>query len=495
MGVHYGDPVRTTPTTETVRRLASQGHLINGAWRAGNGAGTYRHCNPATGKVQAEVGLASASDVDDAVSAARAAQSEWADRSPVARAAILFRLADLLDAHAVEAAELAALDNGTPISIMNPGTYAASWVRYYAGWCDKLTGEVVSSRRGRHSVQLEPYGIIAAIPPWNGSMMGMGQKCGPALAAGNAVVAKPPELAPFGMLRFAELALEAGLPAGVLNVVVGGPDTGAALVGHPGIDKISFTGGTTTGRALMAAAARNLTPVALELGGKSPNIIFPDADLDTAAATAGFAGPGLLSGQGCALPTRLYVHTDVYDHVTAKVVDTVRALRVGDPLDPATAVGPVVSETAMQRILDVIDRAGADGARLLVGGSRLGGDLAGGWFLAPTVFGDVAHDSDLARNEVFGPVLAVLRFETEEEVLAKANDSSFGLSAYLHTQDVGRIDRFVRRLVVGTVMVNGLGSSSPAVPFGGTKHSGFGREGGRAGIAEMVRYKTVFESS
>jgi aldehyde dehydrogenase (NAD+) len=487
--------VRTTRTSGTVQRLASRGHLIDGVWRASADGGTYRHCNPATGQVQAEVGLAGVTDVDDAVRSARAAQEEWGTRSPGARAAVLFRLADLLDAHATEAAELAALDNGTPVSVMKPGAYAASWVRYYAGWCDKLQGEIIPSGRGRHSVRLEPFGVIAAIPPWNGSMMGMGQKCGPALAAGNAVVAKPPELAPFGMLRFAELALEAGLPPGVLNVIVGGPTTGAALVGHDDIDKISFTGGSATGRTLMQTAARSLTPLALELGGKSPNIIFSDADLDAAAAMAAYAGPALLSGQGCALPTRLYVQAEVYDYVTAKVVETVKALPVGDPLDPATLVGPVVSEAAMERILGVMEQAEADGAELLVGGSRLGGELAAGWFVAPTVFGEVDHDSDLARNEVFGPVLAVLRFHTEEEVLAKANDSDFGLSAYLQTRDVERIDRFVRRLVAGTVAVNGMGRSTPAAPFGGTKSSGFGREGGRAGIEEMVRQKTVFEAS
>ena len=326
-------------------------------------------------------------------------------------------------------------------------------------------------------------------------MMGMGQKCGPALAAGNTVVAKPPELAPFGMLRFAELALEAGLPPGVLNVVVGGSTAGAALVGHSGVDKISFTGGTTTGRTLMELAARNLTPLALELGGKSPNIIFPDADLTAAAKMAAFAGPALLSGQGCALPTRLYVHEDVYDQVVDTVVQLVTTMRVGDPLDPQTLVGPVVNEAAMHRILGVMARAEAEGATLLTGGSRLGGELADGWFVAPTIFGDVDHDSDLARTEVFGPVLAILRFKTEEEVLAKANDSEFGLSAYLHTQDADRIDRFIRRLDAGTVVVNGMGRTTPAAPFGGTKQSGFGREGGRAGIEEMLRQKAVFVTS
>jgi aldehyde dehydrogenase (NAD+) len=486
--------MRTTPTTAVVQRLATLGHLIGDGWRASHASGSYDHRNPATGQVQARVGLAGEADVDDAVRAARAARAGWADLAPAARAHILGRLADLLDAHATEAAELAALDNGTPVSVMNPGRYTASWVRYYAGWCDRLGDEELESPRGRHYVRREPYGVIAAIPPWNGSMMGMGQKCGPALAAGNTVVAKPPEIAPFGMLRFAELALEAGLPPGVLNVVVGGPAAGAALVGHRGIDKVSFTGGTETGRALMALAARNLTPLTLELGGKSPNIVFPDADLDSAVQMAAFAGPSLLSGQGCALPTRLYLHADIYDKVASRVAETVATMPVGDPLDPATLVGPVVTEAAMERILGVIARAEADGATLLTGGGRLGGALSSGWFVAPTVFGDVRHDSDLARHEVFGPVLAVLRFTGDDEVLALANDSEFGLSAYLHTRDHSRIERFVRRLESGTVVVNGMGRSTPAAPFGGTKRSGFGREGGRAGIEEMLRTKTVFEA-
>jgi aldehyde dehydrogenase (NAD+) len=484
--------VRATPTSDTVTRLAVQGHLIGGTWRTSDAAGTFPHRYAATGRVQAEVGLAGPGDVDDAVAAARQAQPAWAALSPGRRAAVLFRLADLLEAHGPEADELAALDNGTPVSVMHPGMYTAAWVRYYAGWCDKLTGETVATGRTSASVQLHPFGVVAVIPPWNGSMMGMGQKAAPALAAGNAVVAKPPELAPFGVLRFAELAAEAGLPAGVLNVVVGGAVAGQALAGHAGVDKISFTGGSATARNLMATAATHLTPLALELGGKSPFIVFPDADLDRAAQVAALAGTALLSGQGCALPTRLYVHEDVYDQVAEKVVATLGTLSVGDPLDPVTVVGPVVSESAMERILAVIERARSDGATLLTGGTRLGDALADGWFVAPTVFGDVDQGSDLARNEVFGPVQSILRFSTDDEVLALANDSPFGLAAYLHTADTRRIRRFVAELDAGTVAVNGPGRMSPATPFGGTKQSGFGREGGRAGIEEMVQTRTVF---
>jgi acyl-CoA reductase-like NAD-dependent aldehyde dehydrogenase len=474
----------------TVSRLAGQGHLIGGSWSPGNAGGDYDHRYAATGEVQARIGLAGSGDVDAAVIAARAASPAWAALAPLKRARVLFRLADLLEHHQVEAAELGALDNGTPVSVMNPGRYAAAWVRYYAGWCDKLDGEVMSGEPGMSFVRLEPYGVVAVIPPWNGSMMGMGQKCGPALAAGNTVVAKPPEVSPFGMLRFAELALEAGLPPGVLNVVVGGAGAGASLAGHPGVDKITFTGGGATARLLMASAVRNLTPVALELGGKSPNVVFPDADLETAAASASF-GTALLTGQGCALPTRLYVHDDVYDEVVGLLVSSLAALTVGDPLDPGTFVGPVVTEAAMERILATIDRARADGADLLAGGQRLDGELAAGWFVAPTVFGGVDHGSDLARNEVFGPVQAVLRFSSDDEALSLANDSPYGLGAYLHTRDLGRIQRFVREIDAGTVAVNGMGRISPATPFGGYKQSGFGREGGRAGIEEMVRRKTV----
>jgi aldehyde dehydrogenase (NAD+) len=483
--------VRTTATSATLQRLAGQGHLIGDSWRPGRTGGVHVHRYAATGEAQAEVGLGGAGDVDDAIAAARAAQPAWAALGPRARGALLSGLADLLDAHRDEAAELGALDNGTPVSVLRPGRYTAAWVRYYADLAATVTDEEVELSRGTATVRLVPYGVVGVVPPWNGSMVGMGQKCGPALAAGNTVVVKPPELAPFGMLRFGELALEAGIPAGVVNIVVGGSEAGAALAGHPGVDKLTFTGGAVTARAVMAAAAANLTPLALELGGKSPNIVFADADLDAAATDAARAGTALLSGQGCALPTRTYVHADVYDELVDRVLAKVAACPVGDPLDPATMVGPVVTESAMDRILGVIDRAAADGATLLAGGGRLGGELAHGWFVAPTVFGDVDHDSDLARNEVFGPVQALLRFSSEEEVLAKANDSPYGLAAYVHTADPARLARCVDGLAAGVVLVNGQGTLTPAVPFGGFGRSGFGREGGRAGYEEMTQRTAV----
>jgi len=425
-----------------------------------------------------------------AVADARAA---WRAVPMPERMAILHRLADLLETNDDEACAINALDNGTPVSAMRSGAYTAAWTRYYAGWVDKLDGEVVPVAGDALDVVVpEPYGVVGAIVPWNGPMMGMGQKAVPALAAGNTVVVKPPEIAPFGALRFAELALEAGLPPGALNVVVGGAAAGDALVRHPGIDKVSFTGGCATARLVMAAAAETLTPLTFELGGKSANIVFPDADLDVATSMAAMLGAVLLSGQGCALPTRLYVHDDVYDDVVARVVAQIEAAPVGDPFDPSVLMGPVVSERSCTRILGVIQRAVDEGAgKLLTGGRRLAGALADGYFVAPTVFGDVDHDSSLAREEIFGPVLSVLRFSDEDEVVAKANDSDFGLSAYLHTRDSSRALRMARRLDVGTVIVNGFPGMAPGAPFGGVKQSGFGREGGRAGIEEFVRRKNV----
>jgi acyl-CoA reductase-like NAD-dependent aldehyde dehydrogenase len=479
--------------TAIVQELAARGHIIGDGHSSGDSGGGYDHHDPATGVLQARVPLAGAVEVDDAVQVARDARSTWRALAMGDRTAILHRLADLLEAHDDEACAINALDNGTPVSGLRSGAYTAAWTRYYAGWIDKLEGEVVPVAGDALDVVVpEPYGVIGAIVPWNGPMMGMGQKAVPALAAGNTVVVKPPELAPFGALRFAELALEAGLPPGVLNVVVGGAAAGDALVRHPGVDKVSFTGGCATARSVMAAAAETLTPLTFELGGKSANIVFPDADLGVATSMAAMLGAVLLSGQGCALPTRLYVHDDVYDEVVGRVVAQIEAVAVGDPLDPSVLMGPVVSAGACERILGVIQRAVDErSGTLLSGGRKLDGALDDGYFVAPTVFGDVDHDSSLARQEIFGPVLSVLRFHDEAEVVAKANDSDFGLSAYLHTRDGSRAQRVARQLEVGTVVVNGFPGMSPGAPFGGVKQSGFGREGGRAGIEEFVRRKNI----
>ncbi len=306
------------------------------------------------------------------------------------------------------------------------------------------------------------------------------------------MVVKPPELAPFGALRFAELALEAGIPPGVLNVLPGGAVAGQALAEHGLVDLLCFTGGTDTATALMRAGASTVKPMVLELGGKSANIIFDDADLDRAVPLAA-QGALLLSGQGCALPTRLFVHDSVYDEVLQRVVTTVEAAVVGDPLDADTDVGPVITEAALGRIVGVIERARAQGGgRLLTGGARIGGELAEGYFLAPAVFAEVDHSSELAQEEIFGPVLCVSRFTDEDEVVRQANATRYGLAAYIFTNDITRAHRVAGRLEAGSVSINGAPGLSPNAPFGGTRQSGFGRLGGRAGIEEFVRWKNVY---
>ena len=474
--------------------IARQGLLIGGDHVAKTTGGTYAHHDPATGRLQAEVPLAGAQEVDDAVRSAEEAGPAWRSMTPDKRAAILFRLADLLEATSEESAVLGALENGSPVSVMQPGMYTASWVRYYAGWVDKIESHIVPTYMGSGMdyVRYEPYGVVGVMPPWNGPMMGMGQKAGPALAAGNTVVAKPPEIAPFGAYRFAELALEAGLPPGVLNVVAGGPEAGEALVRHPKVGKVSFTGGRDTARRVIEASAATIKPLTLELGGKSANIIFPDADLDTVIFNSAFAGCILLSGQGCALPTRVYLHDDIYDEGIERLLAVMGTAVVGDPLEPATQMGPVVTQRAQERILGVVERAVADGAgKLLAGGKPMNGELADGYFIAPTLFGDVDHDSELAREEIFGPVLSVLRFADEDDVVAKANDSEFGLGAYVYTSDVSRAYRMATQLDAGLVVANGPAGLSPTAPFGGFKQSGYGREGGRQGLEEYLRVKNI----
>jgi len=470
--------------------------LIIGADEPTNGGGgTYEHHYPASGEVQAFVPLAGGGDVDAAVAAARAAFPLWRDMDLNRRREILSTIAAKLVADGERLSAIATHEMGVPNLLAGTAAYiAADWFTYYAGWIGKSGGEVIPVPGGDafDYVRDEPLGVIATIIPWNGPLVSIGMKVAPALAAGNCVVLKPPENAPFTALRFAELAAEAGLPPGVFNVIPGDGQAGAALCAHPGVDKITFTGGGETARKVLAAAAQALTPVVLELGGKSANIVFPDADLDAAAQMAIGAGLVTLSGQGCMLPTRLLVHSDVYDDMVSRVVGGAQLLSVGDPWDPTTIMGPLATAGQLQRVTQAVDRAVAGkSGRLLCGGSPPEG-LGNGYYYSPTVFGDVEPASDLAQKEIFGPVLSMLRFGSEEEAVELANGTQYGLAAYLHTRDLRRAHVIAAALDSGGVAVNGFPIVPSGAPFGGVKQSGFGREGGLWGLREFQRTKNVY---
>ena len=472
--------------------------LVIGADRFESGSGgEAEHVNPSTGKPQAVIPLAGVTEVDAAVRAAAAAFEGWRRTTPPERRDILLRIASSLRDHEEELATVSTLENGAPCSFtpLLSSVIPAEFCSYYAGWVDKLHGEVVPvyPGDGLDYTLREPYGVVGVIIPWNGPMTSIGQKVIPAIAAGNTVVLKPPELAPFTSLVFHRICTAAGLPPGVLNVISGGPEAGEALVGHPGVGKITFTGGGATAEAVLRAAATNKTPVVLELGGKSANLVFADADLDAAVTMAVQYGIATLSGQACMLPTRLLVERSVYQEVLDEVVAVAESLPVGDPFDAGTMMGPVISARHCQRILDVIERARSAGeGTLLTGGERLGGSLADGYFLPPTVFGDVDPRSPLAQEEIFGPVLAVMPFDDEEHAISLANDTDYGLAGFIWTADVKRAHRTARALDAGYIGVNGMPLMPPTTPFGGYKQSGFGREGGLEGLLEFSRTKNVY---
>ncbi|MFG2029177.1 aldehyde dehydrogenase family protein [Streptomyces sp. NPDC048825] len=457
--------------------------------------GLYEHRNPATGLVQAQIPLAGPTEVDRAVAAARQAFEVWGTMRPAERRRLLTRFAQLLRDHIPDFAAICPLENGVCIGgwAENVGPHVAEWTEYYAGWADKIEGMVGAAYSPHENVEYtiaEPYGVIGHIITWNSPALSLAMKVPPSLAAGNTVVIKPAESTPFSALLFADLAREAGIPEGVINVVTGLGEAGEALVSHPGVDKISFTGGPVTARRIMATAAQSLKPVVFELGGKSANLLFADTDLDTVVPyCAAFAMSN--TGQGCALPTRLLVERAIYEEVVQRVAGVVAHLPIGDPLDPTTYIGPLVNAAARDRVQGVIDKAVEGGAgRLVHGGERIVSD---GYFVTPTVFADVDNRSDLAQQEIFGPVLAITPFDTEDEAVALANDTEYGLSAYIQSRDIGRVNRLVPRLKAGTVYVNPGPNpiTSPATPFGGVGISGFGREGGKAGLDEFINVKGV----
>ncbi|WP_111510812.1 aldehyde dehydrogenase family protein [Mycobacterium kyogaense] len=469
------------------------GLLIGEDWRTSATGGSRPHVNAANGLAQADVLMAGAAEIDEAASAARAAFPTWRRWHPTERRRVLQRLVGLMERHRDDFVALSAQECGIPVQIGDAIVQMGiDWADSAATWADKLAGEVVSSPADVFDYALaEPYGVVGIILTWNGPAASMGISVMPALAAGCCVVVKPSELAPFSALLFARLAREAGVPAGVVNVVTGDGSAGAALVSHPEIDKISFTGGVTTARAISAACARRLTPLLLELGGKSANIVFDDADRKKALKSA--LGIIVLSGQGCIVPSRLLVQDTIYDEFVESVTAALRHVRVGDPFDPKVTMGPVITEAACERILGFVDRAHESGSgKLLIGGERLLGELRDGYYLPPTVFGDVDNGSELAQEEIFGPVLAVLRFADEEQAVDMANDTPYGLAGFVHTRDLSRAVRVAAALDVGNVGVNGGGAmGGPEAPFGGVKQSGYGREGGKGALLEFLRMKNV----
>jgi aldehyde dehydrogenase (NAD+) len=471
--------------------------VIIGDRRLEHGGGTLqRHIYPANGRITCEIKLASTQEVDDAVRAARAAFPAWRALSGDKRRDLMFKMAATIEAHARELAELSTLENGSP-SMIAPfiAADAAQKFRYFGGWADKIQGETLSTWAGpaHNYVAHEPYGVVGAIIPWNGPLFAATMVMTPALAAGNCIVVKAPELAPFTVMRLGELFLEAGFPPGVVNMVAGGADIGEALVRHPGIDKVQFVGSGATAKKVLRAAAESLKPCGLELGGKSAVIVFADADLQE-AARRGLAGAISVSGQGCVNGTRLLVERPIYEQYLKMLQAIAAHIKVGDPLDASTVMGPIISESALQRILGVIDKAvSTEGGRLVLGGSRLGGEHAEGYYLPLTIIADVEQGAALAQHEVFGPVLAVTPFDTEEEAIALANGTSYGLGAYIHTQNLRRAHQVASQMQAGMVQVNGSGEGmQPYAPFGGMKQSGYGRLGGREGLHEFLQVKNVW---
>ena len=471
--------------------------LIDGQWVASDGGRTLDVVNPSTGQVIAQEALGSALDIDRAVQAARRAfeTGPWPRLRPADRTRLLLKLAESLEQHGDELALLETLNTGKPFKIARAFDvgHSAECLRYNAGWATKLNGETrnVSLPGDWHAYTLrEPVGVVGLIVPWNVPLAMAVSKIAPALAAGCTVVLKPAELTPLTALRLGELIIEVGFPAGVVNIVTGlGHEAGQALVDHPGVDKISFTGSTAVGKSILASAAGNLKRVALELGGKSPVFIFPDADLERAmdAAARGIFGN---TGQVCAAGSRLFVHKQVFDRVVEGVVARARALRVGPGLQSDVEIGPVISARQRDRVMGFIDSGLAEGAQLAVGGKALPGD---GFFVPPTVLVNTSPQMKVVREEIFGPVLCaqVFDYDSLEQLAERGNDTEYGLSAGVWTRDLRIAHQMVRRLRAGNVRVNASAALDFAMPFGGLKQSGWGRENGREGVEAYTELKSV----
>jgi aldehyde dehydrogenase (NAD+) len=467
--------------------------LIDGHSRPAASGRYFESVDPATERVIARVAEADSVDIDSAVAAARAALSgPWGQMRAAERGQILLRLADLIRQDQDALIELESLDSGKAVSGIRRQDLPAvlDTLTYYAGWADKINGQLIPARPDALTYTVrEPVGVVGAIIPWNFPLMIGMWKLAPALACGCTVVLKPAELTPLTALRIGELALAAGVPPGVLNVVPGfGAKAGAALVEHPDVDKITFTGSPAVGRQILRSAAGNLKRVTLELGGKSANIIFPDADLD-AAVKAAASGIFFNSGQVCSAGSRILAHADIYAEVVERLVARARAIRVGDPREPGTAMGPLVSRVQMNRVLEYIEIGKREGATLVTGGCRYGDR---GYFVSPTVFADVEHGMRISQEEIFGPVASVIRFRDEEEALQLANGTKYSLAAGVWSADIARVHRFIAALKAGTVWVNTFGPTDVRLPWGGNRDSGFGREHGDMAIENFTEPKSVW---
>ncbi|HYS68078.1 MAG TPA: aldehyde dehydrogenase family protein [Paraburkholderia sp.] len=472
--------------------------LIGGEWVPSLSGKTFESRNPANGELLATIAEGDSADIDRAVLAARKAfDGPWRAMKPDERQMILLRLADLVERHFDELSLLDTLDMGAPLRhTRGSKRHMVGLLRYFASMAVSLYGQTSNTSLGGELFACtlkEPVGVVGAIVPWNGPLMAAIWKTGPVLATGCTLVLKPAEDASLTPLRFGELLLEAGVPPGVVNIVPGfGATAGAALAAHTGVDKVSFTGSHLTGQQIVRASAGNLKRLSLELGGKSPNIVFADADLEvaaSAAATAAFAN----AGQICSAGTRLFIQRPVFDEVVEAVARAARALKVGAGLDEQTDIGPLVSRKQLDRVSGYLRAGREEGARALAGGARLDGDAhRDGFFVPPTVFTDIRDDMRIAQEEIFGPVVAAIPFDTLDEVVERANATPYGLGAGVWTRDVGRAHALAPRIRAGSVWVNCYNTMDPSMPFGGYKMSGYGRESGTQQLDDYLNVKALW---